>query len=308
MKRETLLKMAEDYVMTSPFNNIGPHTRDAENYYGLHIFDKPLMCIGRADDPMWKVLQKPEAVGPQMALPTEWVPGAKSVISFFFPACKKIKEETAKDKEYVPKEWLFARTDAQWVMFSLLGIISDELKKEGYKACVPSDDPRFTFRGSLKEPAYGGRLSNFQEYGIPEEYEAYTKTDAYARIQSMDFPLYNSNWSERHTAFVCGLGTFSISTNLITEKGCSGRFLSIVTDWEPEEYDERPYKDYMEYCTRCGACIKCCPGHAMDETGKDKKRCHDYFQGILYSYDYIPRYGCGKCQTNMPCDGGIPGR
>ena len=309
MIRDYLKKLAEDFIDTTPFNHLGPHTNDAEDVYGLRVFDSPLMAIGRADDPYWKKLWEPQIVGQQFMLPEEWVPGAKSVISFFLPATKKIKDETAKDRVKVPKEWLCARTDAQWILMSLVDYISDELKKEGYQACVPSDDPRFTFRGSMRESTFGGRLNNFKEYGQSEkEYEEYISQKAYARAQEIEFPAYNSNWSERHVAFVCGLGTFSLSTNLITQKGCSGRFMSIVTDWEADRYDVRPYTDYMEYCNRCGACTRCCPGGAITEQGKNKKICHTYFQGFIYSYDYVPRYGCGKCQTNMPCDGGIPGK
>ena len=40
---------------------------------------------------------------------------------------------------------------------------------------------------------------------------------------------YASNWSERHVAYVCGLGTFGCQ-GLITSKGLAGRFGSIITD------------------------------------------------------------------------------
>ncbi len=309
MKRDSIQTLAEEFIETSPFNHLGPHTNDAEDVYGLRVFDAPLMAIGRADDPYWQKLWEPQVVGAQFMLPTEWVRGAKSVISFFLPATQKIKDETAKDRLRVPKEWLCARTDAQWVLMSLVDLVCDTLHAEGYQAIVPSDDPRFTFRGSMRESTFGGRLANFQQYGQGEaEYEDYIAQPSYERAQSIVFPPYNSNWSERHVAFVCGLGTFGLSTNLITEKGSSGRFMSVVTDWESDRYDVRPYTDYMEYCNRCGKCTTCCPGGAITPEGKNKKTCHTFFQGFIYSYDYVPRYGCGKCQTNMPCDGKIPGR
>ena len=94
MIRDYLKKLAEDFIDTTPFNHLGPHTNDAEDVYGLRVFDSPLMAIGRADDPYWKKLWEPQIVGQQFMLPEEWVPGAKSVISFFLPATKKIKDET----------------------------------------------------------------------------------------------------------------------------------------------------------------------------------------------------------------------
>ena len=294
MKRDSIQKLAEEFIETSPFNHIGPHTNDAEDVYGLRVFDGPLMAIGRADDPYWQKLWEPQIVGAQFMLPTEWVSGAKSVISFFLPATQKIKDETAKDRLKVPKEWLCARTDAQWVLMSLVDLVCETLHAEGYQAIVPSDDPRFTFRGSMRESTFGGRLNNFKEYGrSEEEYEEYIAQPCYARMQSIVFPPYNSNWSERHVAFVCGLGTFGLSTNLITEKGSSGRFMSVVTDWEADRYDVRPYTDYMEYCNRCGKCVTCCPGGAITLEGKSKKQCHSFFQGFIYSYDDVPRYACG---------------
>jgi len=39
-----------------------------------------------------------------------------------------------------------------------------------------------------------------------------------------------ANWSERHVAFISGLGTFGLHKNLITEKGSSGRLDSLITD------------------------------------------------------------------------------
>lgn len=306
LKRENLLKLSEDFVENTPFNTLGPHTNDAEDVYGLRIFDKPIMAIGRADDPYWKKLWEPQIVGQQFMLPEEWLPGAKTVISFFLPSSEKVKDYCAREKVKVVKEWLCARTDAQWVLMSLMDYVCGLLKTEGFKTCVPSDDPRFTFRGWIKSPSYGGEYPNFKEYGMANQYEDYTHQECYKRAHEIDFPLYNSNWSERHVAYVCGLGTFGLSTNLITKKGSSGRFMSIVTDWEADAYDIRPYTDYMEYCNHCGACIVNCPGHAITKDGKNKKTCHDYFQPLLSSYDLIPRYGCGKCQTAMPCDGGIP--
>ena len=39
-----------------------------------------------------------------------------------------------------------------------------------------------------------------------------------------------SRWSQRHVAYLAGLGTFGLNNMLITEAGCCGRFGSVVTD------------------------------------------------------------------------------
>ena len=89
-------------------------------------------------------------------------------------------------------------------------------------------------------------------------------------------PAYASTWSERHAAYVAGLGTFSLSKHLITEKGLCGRFGSVITD-APLEVTPRPYTDPYEYCTFCGACVPRCPARAISvEKGKTIKVCAKY--------------------------------
>lgn len=108
-----------------------------------------------------------------------------------------------------------------------------------------------------------------------------------------------SNWSERHVAFIAGLGTFSLNRSLITSHGSAGRFVSVVTDLALEP-TPRAYTDVEEYCTKCGVCIRRCPPLAIDKNGKDNALCSEYVQETKVRYK--PRYGCGKCQTGVPCE------
>ena len=115
---------------------------------------------------------------------------------------------------------------------------------------------------------------------------------------------FSSNWSERHAAYVCGLGTFSLTRAVITKKGCAGRFGRILTDLELEP-DPRPYTGVYDYCTRCGACIRRCPVQAISlEQGKQQLPCR--LRSLETQRRYAPRYGCGKCQTKIPCQDRIP--
>ncbi len=108
-----------------------------------------------------------------------------------------------------------------------------------------------------------------------------------------------SNWSERHAAFIAGLGTLSLNRSLITERGSAGRLFSVVTELALEA-TPRPYSKFDEYCTHCGSCIRRCPPQAVDEEGKDNAACSQYLQKTMERYR--PRYGCGKCQTAVPCE------
>ncbi len=115
---------------------------------------------------------------------------------------------------------------------------------------------------------------------------------------------YVRNWSERHTAFISGLGTFGLNTSLITKLGSAGRIGSVIVDLELEA-TERPYKDIYEYCSRCYACFKRCPVNAIDETGKNHISCEKFVYGFTATV-FSPRNGCGKCQTAVPCECKIP--
>ncbi|MFZ5945639.1 MAG: 4Fe-4S binding protein [Bacillota bacterium] len=114
-----------------------------------------------------------------------------------------------------------------------------------------------------------------------------------------------SNWSERHIAFIAGLGTFNLSKSFITEKGCAGRFGSLIVNFKIEA-TPRQYEDIYEYCNNCGICIKRCPVNAIDlEKGKSHQICSDFLDNVIKP-KYKPRYGCGKCQTGVPCESTIP--
>ncbi|SDE66731.1 epoxyqueuosine reductase [Sporomusa acidovorans] len=112
-----------------------------------------------------------------------------------------------------------------------------------------------------------------------------------------------SNWSERHVAYVAGLGTFSLNRSFITRAGAAGRLGSVVVSAAIAP-TPRSYQSYDEYCSQCGACIRRCPPQAIDETGKNNELCARYLDSTAERYK--PRYGCGKCQTGVPCEASAP--
>ena len=121
------------------------------------------------------------------------------------------------------------------------------------------------------------------------------------RFQKIGF---SSNWSERHVAFLSGLGTFGLSKGLITKAGMAGRLSSLITDLEFPP-TPCPYQDLYEYCSRCGACIRRCPAGAISfEKGKDHQLCMEFLGSV--GKKHAPRYGCGKCQTGVPYESKIP--
>lgn len=112
-----------------------------------------------------------------------------------------------------------------------------------------------------------------------------------------------SNWSERHVAYIAGLGTFSLNRSFITQAGAAGRLGSVIATADMEVTPRR-YQTYDEYCNQCGACIKRCPPKAIADTGKDNEVCAAYLDSTAERFK--PRYGCGKCQTAVPCEEAVP--
>ncbi|MDX9873011.1 MAG: epoxyqueuosine reductase [Clostridia bacterium] len=116
---------------------------------------------------------------------------------------------------------------------------------------------------------------------------------------------FNSNWSERHAAYAAGLGTFSLTRHLITKNGCAGRYGSIITSALIKP-TPRPYTDPFAYCSKCGACIPRCPMKAVSEKGKEQQPCFHMVHEYVQSRE-DPRFGCGKCSVNVPCESSAPG-
>jgi epoxyqueuosine reductase QueG len=117
-----------------------------------------------------------------------------------------------------------------------------------------------------------------------------------------DRKLLIANWSHRHVAYACGLGTFGRNNLLITRKGCGGRLGSGVLDI-PLEASPRPGNIYGCYqqSQNCAYCIKICPVSALDAAHFDRESCYaqclknDDYYSDLDSCDV-----CGKCVTG-PC-------
>lgn len=282
MTNEELTRAVLNFAAQSEQNYVTPEDAICPELAGMRLYDAPIFGFASARDSLFTAeFKKPGVIHPEYLSPEEWLPGAKTVISFFLPFTADVKRSNLAlhDEPYEPglpqrcsTPWLHARIEGQLFVNCVSDYIQSLLEAEGYRTVCPTTS---------------GKL----------------------RMITPTIPT----WSERHAAYAAGLGTFGLSRGLITEKGMAGRFGSVITDAELVP-TARPYSSPFEYCVMCGACMRRCPSEAIDVSrgvvlGKDQSICGPYVSGSKlppHGPHQRRRYGCGKCQVGVPCADGIP--
>lgn len=269
-----MIQKAADFIQNSEGNYVSKQAAISERSVGMKIYEEPIFGFGSADDGYFIEFKDPSVIGEHFLAPREWLPGARTVVSFFLPFSEAVRKGNLEDAAWPSEGWLHGRIEGQAFLNQLCAFLRSELIDTGYNSLAPSLDGRF-----WSKAAYNA--------DTPHPGASFT-----------------SNWSERHAAFVCGLGTFGLSKGLITAKGIAGRFGSVITElYLPP--DPRGYDEVYGYCTMCGSCVKNCPVRAISlEEGKKHPVCSRFLDRT--SEKYKPRYGCGKCQVGVPCEAGIP--
>ena len=273
MTRNDIFAVAEKLMNDAAIAEKSAEVSALLNLADFSFFDAPLIGFASADDPIFEQMKQPHIIGSHYITPAQWLEGAKTVISIFVPYSAAVRKANAVcPKGEIAPQYIYAKNVTQPYLEKLADALYAAITAEGFSAVVPSRES--------------------------DRMKSAVITPDGSRLQ------YTSGWSERHAAYACGLGTFGISGALITEKGTSGRYVSLVTDM-PLPADERPYTDPYGYCTMCGACIARCPGGAITlENKKDKAKCSAFVN--ITKEIYAPLYGCAKCQCGVPCANGIP--
>lgn len=269
-----------EFVVHSPDN----HLQDPERE---RAFDAPLVGFAAGDDPLFAAYR--EHVGPfhwtpleifQRTFPDALVSAdALTVIGWILPQTRATKRDNRRAKRFPAERWSRARTFGEPFNARLRGHVVDTLAAAGIRAVAPMLSPHWERRESA---AHG----------------------------------YASTWSERHAAYACGLGTFSLSDGLITPLGMAVRVGSVVAAMRIPP-SPRPYSQHQAYCLfhargTCGKCMQRCPAGAITAAGHDKVKCKAYIRTrampfIKARYGFAGN-GCGLCQTGVPCESGIPVR
>jgi epoxyqueuosine reductase len=201
-----------------------------------------------------------------------------TIISWILPHTEVIKADLRKETVSPSEKWIRARVHGEEFNNELRRYLAVALNQAGYEAIAPA---------------------LFSEFKL-------VKTEQY---------IMAAPWSERHIAYASGLGTFGLCGGLITDKGKAVRFGSVVARMHLPA-TPRPYDSPYEYCLFfakgvCGVCIKRCPGQAISESGHDIAACTKQcaiaakYAETHFGFD---GYGCGFCQTGVPCESRIPSR
>jgi len=281
LNAEEVRQVINDYVENSP-RNLCPLT-------GGRYFDSPLVGFARGEDPIFEVVKEqvgPESLTPGQALakslssrglPAEINPAEVGVISWVLPINSLVRGKNKAAKDGPAPEWSYTRNFGEEFNMDLRRYLAGWLEARGMAAAAPFLLPDFRV---IKDPARRN---------------------------------YTSTWSERHTAYACGLGTFSLNDALITARGIAHRLGSVVVRAVAPEA-VRPYSGHLDYCLSdkgCKSCIKRCPAGAISEAGHDKDLCQLMTYGGEAAAERRRRLGfdktgCGLCQTGVPCEEKIP--
>ena len=94
MTIDRLMEEARKFL-EGPMNFVTAEDALRPDIAGMRIYDEPLFGAASADDPLFAELRRPEVVHPGEMLPCDWVPGAKSVVSFFLPFTERVVSSNA---------------------------------------------------------------------------------------------------------------------------------------------------------------------------------------------------------------------
>ena len=282
---QVLEQLVKNFVAESELN------RRTQLDHGLY-FEEPLVGFASGNDPLFSEYKT--LIGSFHLTPRELIMTALkekgrglllseveqvSVVSWVLPMAEDVRKSNRHEDQFPSRLWTFTREYGEILNQALRRHVAHFLEDTGYLAVVPLGSPSYR---SFRDDRVG----------------------------------WVSSWSERHIAYACGLGTFSLNDGLITSKGMAMRVGSVVTLLKLTP-SERVYQNPKENCLlfrgeKCGKCIPRCPAGAITEKGHDKDKCHEYIDSEAlkakrkaYGLENPPP-ACGLCQTGVPCEFRIP--
>ena len=272
MTFEQFLEKCTAFCDSVPSNRVTAADAIRPELAGMQIYETPIFGVASADDPIFREYLKPGIIGPEFRLPQQWVPGAKSVISFFAPFTEAVRASNRSADAVISDEWLHGRIEGQAMSADLTHYMCRILEEAGFAAVGPAVDAGFRMTApycsnwSERHAAYAAGLGTFSlSRGL------ITKKGVAGRFGSVittaEFPA--------------------------TERAYSNPF------------------EYCNLCGACERrCPAGAIDHTRGFLeGKNHPICDAFVKTTRRKpagEKQVVRYGCGKCQAGVPCEAGIP--
>jgi epoxyqueuosine reductase len=279
----------KEYVRTTPLNQL-------VTFNSTPIFDEPVVTFAKGDNPVFQSLKT--IVGEFHLTPREamekyikakrWRYGVKSSIESVSVICwaLPIPEETRLSERQASLGGSKRYNHTRWMggpfMESLKNYVATLLEILGHNAVAPASSGFFETR----EMEGGWRVAN---------------------------------WSERHIAYACSMGTFGLNGLMITPKGCAAYLGSVVCDAAltptPNIYPSHVANCLFYQNGSCRQCLERCIAKAISEEGRNNIICARNLrqeQGEKLKSQGLDRDligmapACGRCSTGVPCEHQIP--
>jgi epoxyqueuosine reductase len=282
MKKQDIIEIAKEEFAKNTYNSFAALGLPQEK-----IWDEIDVGFAAGDDPLFAFYK--QDIGEFYWSPaeafTQLYPASKisdknlTVISIGFYIGQKTKDEQNGQSIEPCKRWLYARNSWEVIIQDFSRKYVERLADAGLRAAAIDLASNFAWQ---KSPKYG--LASY--------------------------------WSQRHTAYVAGLGTFGLCDGLISRHGKAARYTSFILEGKIEA-DQRPYAGIHDWCLfytkgSCKSCMEICPVNAISEKGHDKTICEDYLKKMAEKYrndlELQPwrASSCGLCQGAVPCQNGVP--
>jgi len=267
----------------------GEHNRRSQIDHGIY-FEEPLVGFASGMDPLF--FEYKSLIGSFHFTPREIIAAVLkekgkelliseidqiSIVSWILPIAEDTRKSNRKEEKFPSKLWAKTKDFGEACNNALRKHVKSFLEDLGYIAVAPALLPAYQ---PFRDPKAG----------------------------------WASFWSERHIAYACGLGTFSLNDGFISPKGIATRIGSVVTLLKLTP-SEKKYRHHKENCLqfrneKCGKCILRCPLGAITEKGHDKDKCWEYVEteplkAKRLEYE-VKTPSCGLCQTGVPCEFEIP--
>jgi epoxyqueuosine reductase QueG len=219
----------------------------------------PLVSFAGADAPEFAALT--EHIGQHHLMPSDLLPGARSVVSFFLPFADRVPAANAADRRDVAREWAVAYVETNALIAEISASVVRHLESHGFRAA--SEPPTGNFDRDILSSWWSHKsvavIAGLGTFGV-------------------------------HRMVITGAGCAGRFGSVVTDAELP------VT---PAQVGERCFHLAGERCLECVK--RCPVGALRADGSIDRERCWAHCQDVARGFEELggPEV-CGKCATG-PC-------